>query len=302
MDTPEAWCSGLRQRPRPIPHSSRSVPVSVLFVVRDEADRLPAALASVDWADEVVVLDTGSVDGTPEIAARHGARVHSAAWEGYVRSKNRALGLASHDWVLLLDADERVTPELRLEIETALTASSGDVAGFVMPRLSWFMGRAIRHGTWYPDRILRLVRRSANARWEGRRIHERCLIDGRVGALSSPLVHHPYRNLAHALSKAGLYARLKAEDRLEVGRRASLATLLLRPAVEFLRFYVLKMGALDGVPGLIAAMLHAHSYFLTGALSYRVQGSLTAVQNFRISSQDVRKASIAGASASATRA
>lgn len=244
-------------------------PLSVVFVVRDEADRLPDALASVGWADDVVVLDTGSIDATPERAAASGARVVSAPWEGFVASKNRALGLARHDWVLLLDADERVTPELRAEIEISLSDGARDgTAGFTMPRLSWFLGRPIRHGTWYPDRILRLVRRSAGARLEGGRVHERCRVDGPVGALASPLLHHPYRNVAHALSKALVYARLKADDRRESGRQASLAAMLCRPGFEFLRSYVLKSGWRDGVPGLVAALLHANSYFLTGALGY----------------------------------
>ncbi len=246
-------------------------PLSVVFVVRDEADRLPDALASVGWADDVIVLDTGSVDATRERAVASGARVVSAPWEGFVASKNRGLGLARHDWVLLLDADERVTPDLRAEIERTLAdGPRGGAVGYTMPRLSWFLGRPIRHGAWYPDRVLRLVRRSAGARLEGGRVHERCRVDGPVDGLASPLLHHPYRDLAHALSKSFIYAKLKADDRRESGRRASLAAMLCRPGFEFLRSYVLKSGWRDGGPGLVAALLHANSYFLTAALAYDV--------------------------------
>lgn len=241
-------------------------PLSVVLMVKDEEDRLGDALASVSWADEVVVVDTGSADGTVSLARRHGARVVAVPWEGYVRSRNRSLAEAKHDWVLFLDADERVTPALRGEIESRLAgAEAAGVAGFTTPRLSYLFDRPVRHGTWYPDEKLRLARRTSGFRCEGGRVHERLAVDGRVEALAEPLVHVPYRDLADALRKAVSYARLGADDRFERGERAGLASYVFRPAFEFFRCYAFKRGALDGAVGLWVAALHAASYLLRAA-------------------------------------
>ena len=239
--------------------------LSVLFLVKNEADRLPAALATVAWADEVVVVDTGSTDATRALAAARGARVVEVPWEGWVVSRNRALAEARNDWVLFLDADERVSPELGAEIRRALEQAPEPVAGFTTPRLSTFLGRTVRHGTWYPDRKLRLARRSRRFRVEGGRVHERFAVDGAVARLASPLLHDTYRDLGDALAKTVLYARLSAEDRFDAGGRAGAFALLVRPPLEFLRSWVWKLGVLDGAAGLGVALLHALSYALRAA-------------------------------------
>jgi glycosyltransferase involved in cell wall biosynthesis len=240
-------------------------PLSAVFLVKNEADRLPAALASVAWADEVLVVDTGSEDATREVAAAAGARVVSVPWEGWVASRNRALAQARHDWVLFLDADERVAPPLAREIAEALASRCDRASGFSMPRLSTFLWTPIRHGTWYPDRKLRLARRSMRFRAEGGRVHERLLVDGPVERLATPLHHDTYRDLSDALQKTVLYARLSAEDRFERGARGGVLSLLVRPPLELLRSYVIKLGFLDGAAGLAVAVLHALSYALRAA-------------------------------------
>lgn len=186
--------------------------VSVVFMVKDEADRLGPSLASVAWADEVLVADTGSTDGTPELARAGGARVESIPWEGYVSSRNRALAFATHDWVLVLDADERVSPALAEAIRGAV-ASPGRAAGFRMPRLSHVGGQPIRHGVWWPDRKMRLGLRSRGLRAVGGRVHEAIEVDGEVGDLAAPILHYPYRDVTDAFRKNVLYARLSALDR-----------------------------------------------------------------------------------------
>ncbi|HQN07391.1 MAG TPA: glycosyltransferase family 2 protein [Thermoanaerobaculia bacterium] len=235
--------------------------VSVVFIVKDEADRLAPSLASVSWADEVVVADTGSTDGTQELARAAGARVETVPWEGYVATRNRAIGLAANDWVLVLDADEAVTAELAAEIREAVADPKGADA-FRMPRLSHLGARPIRHGVWWPDRKLRLGRRSRGLRAAGGHVHEWIEVDGEVRDLSRPLLHHPYRDLADAVRKNVLYARLSALERFERGGRGSVLLLVLRPPLEFLRSYVLKRGFLDGRAGVAIALLHAWYYLL----------------------------------------
>jgi glycosyltransferase involved in cell wall biosynthesis len=230
-------------------------------MVKDEVDRLGPSLASVTWADEVLVADTGSTDGTVELARAAGARVESIPWEGYVATRNRALALAAHDWVLVLDADEQVSPGLVEEIRRAVESPDG-VAAFRMPRLSHVGGQPIRHGVWSPDRKLRLGLRSRGLHAAGGRVHERIEIDGPVRDLSSPILHFPYRDVADAVRKNTLYAHLSALDRFDRGQRGSVLPVFFRPPLEFLKSWILKRGFLDGRAGVGVALLHAWYYLL----------------------------------------
>lgn len=238
--------------------------VSVVFMVKDEADRLGPSLESVRWADEVLVVDTGSSDGTVALAEAYGARVASVPWEGYVASRNRALALATHDWVLALDADERVPEALAREVLDAVSGP-GAAAGFRMPRLSHVGGRPIRHGTWWPDRKLRLGLRSHGFRVGGGRVHETFEVDGPVRDLGVPLLHFPYRDVSDAVRKAASYARAAALDRFDRGHRGSLLSLVVRPPFEFLRCWLFRGGFLDGRAGFAVALLHAASHLLRAA-------------------------------------
>ncbi len=246
-------------------------PISIVILAKNENDRLAPALESVAFADEVVVADTGSTDGTQELARLAGARVVPIGWEGFVASRNRALAEARHDWVFVLDADERVTEALRREILAVLEKDDPALDGYRMPRLSHFLGRPVRHGTWYPDFKLRLGRRSRGLRAEGGRVHETLEVDGAVGRLGAALVHHPYRDLSDALRKASRYARLGAEDRYDRGARGSAVGLFGRPLFEFFRFLFLRRGFLDGAVGWSVAFLHASSYFLRAAFLLEIQ-------------------------------
>lgn len=246
-------------------------PLSVVLIVKNEEDRLPGALESVAFADEIVVADTGSTDRTVDVARLGGARVVPIGWDGFVASRNRSLAEARNEWILVLDADERVSPALRDEVLEALERDDSGTSGFRMPRLSHFLGQPVRHGTWYPDYKLRLGRKSRGLRAEGGRVHEVMAVDGEIRKLGAPLIHHPYRDLSDALRKASTYARLGARDRFERGARGSALGLFVRPAVEFFRFLVLRAGFLDGPVGFSVAFLHASSYFLRAAFLLEIQ-------------------------------
>jgi glycosyltransferase involved in cell wall biosynthesis len=244
--------------------------LTALLMVRDEEDRLADALDSVAFATETVVVDTGSKDRTIDLARSKGARVESVPWEGYAATRNRALAAATHDWVLFLDADERVSAELAKEIVEVLERGPKE-AGFSLPRLSYLHGRLVRHGVWVPDLKLRLARRSAGFRSDGGRVHEVLRVDGPVGRLRHTLYHIPYRDLSDVVRKASLYARLGAMDRHERGETAGFSSLLIRPALEFLKSYVLRLGFLDGTVGFEVAALHGFSYFLRAAFLRELQ-------------------------------
>ena len=229
--------------------------LSVTVITRDEAVNLAAALESVAWADEIVVVDSESTDATVDVARRFTNRVVVRAWPGYVEQKNRAAAEASHDWILSLDADERVSPELAAEIR-ALMAREPEAAGYRVPRVTFHLGRWIRTTDWYPDYQLRLYDRR-RARWTGRHVHESVRADGPVVDLRHELQHVAYRDLAHHLQTMDRYTTLAAQQMREDGRRAGFFDLALHPPAAFLRNYILRGGIRDGVPGLIISMMNA---------------------------------------------
>lgn len=231
--------------------------VSACIITKDEEDRLPDCLASLDWCDEILVVDSHSSDRTRELAAAHGARVIERDWPGHVAQKNCAVREARHDWVFCIDADERVSKELAQEIEARRAVGFADLSGFSVPRVSSYLGRWIRHGTWYPDRKLRLFDRRRGG-FSGRDPHDRVEVEGRVEALSGELQHYPYRSFADHLATIDRYSTITAEGLHEEGRRARLTDLVLRPPLRFLGFYVLRRGFLDGWRGLLLAYLAAH--------------------------------------------
>ena len=249
--------------------------LSGVVITRNEADRIGDCLASLDFCDELVVVDSHSTDATREVAARCGARVIERDWPGYVAQKNWAVEAAANDWVLALDADERVSPQLRDEIVTLRERGFPDKSGWRMPRLSTYLGRAIRHGTWYPDLQLRLFDRR-RARWGGHDPHDRVELEGRAGRLRGDLLHHPYRSFAEHLATIDRYTTIMADQLEERGRRARLLDVVLRPPARFISFYLVKRGFLDGWRGLLMASLAAHYVRLKYAKLYLRQRGLDA--------------------------
>jgi glycosyltransferase involved in cell wall biosynthesis len=237
--------------------------VSVAVVALNEEERLRPCLESVVWADELVVVDAGSSDKTVAIAREFTDRVVFRAWDGYGAQKNFALGQCQGDWLLSLDADERVSDALRGEIRSAID-SGGPEVGFYLPRRNLFQGRWVRHGGLYPDWQLRLFRRGRGAFVE-RAVHESVRVDGPAGRLAAPLVHESYRSIGDAVARLNRYSDLAASELALAGRGGSLTDLLVRPAWRFLSMYLLRAGFLDGWRGLVLAGLHAHYVFLRAA-------------------------------------
>lgn len=232
--------------------------LSACIIAFNEADRIGDCLASLAFCDEVVVVDSGSTDDTVAIARAAGARVLQRAFDGFRSQKAFAVSQASHDWVLCLDADERVGDELRASILVARDAGFAGAAGYRFNRLDNYFGRFLRHGNAYPDRILRLFDRRRGG-WRGEReVHEAATVDGPVRTLRGDLVHYPYRSLDQQLEKTQRYARMMAEHDFARGRRATLRKLVLAPAWRFWRGYVLRAGFLDGWHGLVYAYVRAN--------------------------------------------
>ena len=231
--------------------------VSACVITRDEEDRIGDCLASLAWCDELLVVDSHSTDQTREHARARGARVIERDWPGHVAQKEFAVRHASHDWVLCLDADERLSSELRSELIALRDAGFPAAAGYSMPRLSRYLGRWIRHGAWTPDRQLRLFDRR-HGRICGDDPHDRVEVNGSVSDLRGTLLHDPYRCFAEHLATIDRYTTLMAEGLYRHGRSARALDLIFRPLVRFVRSYLVKSGWRDGWRGLLIACLAAH--------------------------------------------
>jgi glycosyltransferase involved in cell wall biosynthesis len=231
--------------------------ISACIITLNEADRIEACLASLAFCDEIVVVDSGSSDGTRELAAASGARVLQRAFDGYRSQKDFAVRAARHDWVLCLDADERVGAELRASIEAARDAGFA-AAGYRCARATEYFGAFLRHGNAYPDRVLRLFDRRRGGFRGDREIHEHASVDGAVQRLSGDLEHRAYRSLGDQLQRLERYARAMAEHEHRRGRRAHVYNILLNPFWRFLRGYVLRAGFRDGWRGLVYACVEAN--------------------------------------------
>jgi glycosyltransferase involved in cell wall biosynthesis len=243
--------------------------LSVTVITRNESADIGSALASVAWADEIVVVDSKSTDDTVAIARRHTNRVVVREWPGYVDQKNHAAAIASHDWILSLDADERVTPALAEEIK-ALMAGAPDHVAFRMPRVTWHLGRWIRSTDWYPDPQVRLYDRRS-AEWTGRYVHEGISVRGSTGQLRGELQHYAYRDIADHLETIDRYTAFAARQMHEAGLHAGVPQIALHPPLAFLRNYLAHGGIRDGVPGFIISAMNAYYVFLKFAKLWELQ-------------------------------
>jgi glycosyltransferase involved in cell wall biosynthesis len=233
-------------------------PLSVVLITLNAAPQLEPCLESARWADEILIVDTGSSDGTAELAARFGARIIQHPWLGFGPMKNFAVGQARHDWVLCLDADERVTPELRINIETALAQPR--FPAFRFPRRNRFLGRWLRHGEGYPDWSLRLFDRR-RAHWSDDAVHEKVVCAEPAGTLAGDLLHESGEKLPAYLDKQNRYTTLQAEALFRQGRHAGVVQLVLSPLLRFIKFYILRLGFLDGVAGLVHILIGCFNSF-----------------------------------------
>jgi glycosyltransferase involved in cell wall biosynthesis len=236
------------------------LPISVCIVSGAEALRIKPALESVaNWTSElVVVLNAEVTDGTDQVAAGYGAKIHREPWKGFIGQKNSAAEKASQPWLLNLDADERVSPALAQEIASLFRAPNLPHPAYEFPRCTFYCGRWIRHGDWYPDRVRRLWRKGA-ARWVGEEPHARLEVEGTVGRLRSDLHHYTNESVAQHVQKIVPYNEQFARSRLASGRSAAVTDWVVRPWWRFVRAYILRLGFLDGWQGYYIAWLNAFS-------------------------------------------
>jgi glycosyltransferase involved in cell wall biosynthesis len=245
--------------------------LSAILITKNEAANIRACLESVAWADEIIVVDSGSSDGTAEICRELGAHVYVHDWPGFGRQKNRALSYAANEWVFSIDADERVTPELAFQLAAAMKEGGKD--GFYVPRLSQFCGTFIRHSGWYPDYVLRLFKKS-RGRFSDDMVHERVLLQGATGRLSRPLLHYSYMTESDVTRKSEQYAAAAALQMFNNGKTAVLPVAPIRAGWAFLRTYCLRLGFLDGVAGFNIARMNARTTYL----KYRKLQALRSAQ------------------------
>ena len=234
--------------------------ITATIITFNEEDRIAETIANLACCDEILVVDSKSTDRTCQIATALGARVISRAWDGYSRQKNFAAEQARHDWILSIDADERLSVELADEI-VQWKKEQKTLAAFSMPRRAYYLGKWINHSGWYPDRKIRLVDRR-RCRWEGDYVHERMQVNGKLGRLSGDLLHFPYRNWEDDLARAEKYSELAAQAARCNGRRGSVFKMLVAPAVAFIKGFFFDRGLFDGWRGLAIAYMAARYVFL----------------------------------------
>lgn len=233
--------------------------LSVILITKNEAANIRECLQSVAWADEIIVVDSGSTDDTVSIAKEMGAQVYQHDWPGFGPQKNRALGYATKDWVFAIDADERVTDKLRAELENVMR--EGLAAGYYCPRLSQFCGKFIRHSGWYPDYVLRLFKRE-HGRFTDALVHERVDVAGRTDKLHYPLLHYSYIDVTDVERKVAHYSDAAARQMYEQGKRSTSVGAVLSGGWAFVRTYVIRLGVLDGAAGWGIACMNARTTYL----------------------------------------
>lgn len=234
--------------------------LSVIVITKNESANIRDCLQSVSWADEIIVVDSGSTDNTVSICKGMGAQVYvHADWAGFGPQKNRALGYASKEWVFSIDADERVTPDLRAEIERAMRETKAE--GYYCPRLSQFCGKFVRYSGWYPDYVLRLFKREAG-RFSDSLVHESVLLTGRTARLKNPLLHYSYLTAADVERKIERYSTAAAQQMYQSGKRSSLPDAAMRAGWAFVRTYVSRLGVLDGDAGWKIACMNMRTTYL----------------------------------------
>ncbi|MDP3298376.1 MAG: glycosyltransferase family 2 protein [Thermodesulfovibrionia bacterium] len=245
--------------------------LSVAIITHNEEENIREALESVKWADEIVVVDSFSTDRTVEICREYTDKVYSFEWAGFSEQKNKAVSMTTNPWILVLDADERVTKELKEEIlnvvknaypspiplpDTSGEEARGRVDGYYLPRKNYFARRWIKHGGWWPDYTLRLFRREKGS-FEAREVHESIKIIGSTGYLENPIEHYTYKNVDDYLKRMQTYSTLAAKELLKKGCKGSILDIIFRPPATFFKMFFLQLGILDGIYGIILAYLYS---------------------------------------------
>ena len=254
--------------------------LSVTIITLNEGENISDALKSVKWADEIVVVDSGSSDKTVDICKEYTGKIFYNPWPGMNAQKAFAKSLAAHDWILNIDADERVTQELAIEIQDILERG-GDCDGYFIPRKVYYLGRWIEHSGWYPDYKLRFFKTN-KGRWGGIDPHDEVVVDGRVGYLKGDLHHYTYDSIEDHMATMNRFTCIAAEEYEKRGKKSGVLNLVTRPPLTFFKKYILKQGFRDGLPGFIIAVSSAYYVFLKYAklweLIHIIQGRASETQ------------------------
>ncbi|ACL70635.1 glycosyltransferase family 2 protein [Halothermothrix orenii] len=251
--------------------------IGALVLTYNEEDNIKDCLESIKWVDEIVVVDSYSDDDTIDICKEYTDKVYARKFDNFSSQRNFGLGKLKTDWVLVVDADERVTPELKEEIYGAL--QSGPFLAYQVPRKNYFLGRWIKYCGWYPDYTLRLFKVSEGDYKFSGKVHEDVRVNGKVGILKNPLVHLTYRDLSSYIKKMDLYSTLWAEEKFKKGKEVGLLYILLRPPVEFIKKYFLKRGFLSGSEGFILSIVSSYYVFLKYAKLWEQNKSLSGAED-----------------------
>jgi glycosyltransferase involved in cell wall biosynthesis len=239
---------------------SGKLPISVYVLTFNNARTIERCLRSLDWAEEVVVVDSLSEDGTYDICRRYTDRAYQVKWKGHRDQYQYAADLTTRPWVMFVDADEEVPPELVEEVRSELTPDPGDCDGFFVCRRTYYLGRWIRYGGWYPDGEIRLYRRE-KGRWEGG-LHAKIAVNGTVRRLKNQYLHYTYRDISDQILTIDKYSRIAAEDMVRNGEKWSFFKLLFHPPFRFIKEYLLKSGFRDGLPGLVIIVSTMYYVFI----------------------------------------
>jgi len=231
------------------------LPLSVAIITKNEEHNIEDALKSVADAREIIVVDSFSSDKTVEICRKYTEKVFQHHWEGFAKQKQKAVDYAGGEWILILDADERVTPELKTEIKSAI--SNADCNGYYIPRENYFIGKCIKHGGWWPDQTLRLFKKN-KGHFEVREVHEKVVVEGQTAYLKNPLKHYTYRSISDFVLRADNYSTLAAREIKKNSGNAGLFSFTIKPLATFIKMYFLRRGFLDGTHGLILALLYSY--------------------------------------------
>ncbi len=257
--------------------------ITAIILTQNSERHIEECLKSVQWMDEILVIDGGSTDNTVVLAEKLKAKVIVNSWPGFSVQRNLGLEIATNEWVLMLDVDERVTPELRCEIQNAL-ATLNEIVGFSIPTKNHFWGKWMRG--WYPDRHTRLFNKS-KARFIDRIIHESVILDGNIKCLQNPLIHFSYESLTHFVIKMNNYSSLGAQEKKQQGNSFSAMKLLLHPFTAFIKMYIIKGGFRDGIPGFVFAVSYSFYVFMKYAKLYPAEQN---IQSQKICSESPQKA------------
>lgn len=233
--------------------------LSAILITMNEASVVRRCLDSIAWADEIVVVDSGSTDNTLDICSEYTTKILKTDWPGPGAQRNRAIDMAEGEWILALDADEWISPHLRAEIQGVISAP-GDKVAYEMPRLSSYCGKYIRHSGWWPDRIMRLFKRNS-ARFNAELVHDHLIVEGNVGRLSNHLMHTAFENLEEVLKKLNRYSTDGAKVKFKKGKKANLCTAIFHGLWSFIHTYIIRGGFLDGRVGFVLAVSNAEGTY-----------------------------------------